>query len=60
MYLLQAIYLPPSIGVASVFFRHAKLAQESELEPLRVPCSRMVPPLAAVALQSRPVRRGAT
>ena len=25
VYLLQDIYLPPSIGVASVFFQHAQL-----------------------------------
>ena len=56
----QAISLAPSIGVASVFFRHAKLVQENELELLRVPCSLVVPPLPAVPLQSGPVRKGAT
>ena len=50
MYLLQAISLPLSIGVASGLLRHVQLAQECELEPLWVPFSRVVPPLPAVLL----------
>ena len=60
MYLLHAISLPLSIGVASGLLRHMQLAQECELEPLWVPFSRVVPPLPAVPLQSGQVHKGAT
>ncbi len=60
MYLLQAVSLPPQLGIDWDFFQRIQPAEENKLEHAVVGCSVSAPLFSTAPLQLRQVRRGKT